>query len=203
VIFSQSKQKNSEIKTVIMIMLNLLRMASFLFLSAIIPLFLILFLSGYITNRDVNNFCKYLYKTFNFWHEIYSKILKFLSRKTRFVSRFLKSKFLILQQISCDVLLKFNGKNVNESDNRIKLDNKNENKMKSKTNNVLYNGDEVAEDENVLTDALQSSSRKNEEESECSLAGLTIDNVRTHIILFDTFKLIFLVIFPIYYYFLF
>jgi hypothetical protein len=100
-----------------------------------------------------------------------------------------------LQQISCDVLLKFNGKNVNESDNRIKLDNKNENKMKSKTNNVLYNGDDVAEDENVLTDALQSSSRKNEEESECSLAGLTIDNVRTHIILFDTFKLFIIIFF--------
>lgn len=164
-------------------MFNLLRLVSFLFLSAIIPLFLILFLSGYIIKRDVSNYCKYLYKIFNICHKNYSKISKFLSRKTRFVLRFLKSKFLILQQILCDVLLKFNGKNENENDNRIKLDNKNENEMKMKTNDVLYNGDDVVEDENVLTYALQSSSRTNEEESECSLAGFTIDNVRTHSLL--------------------
>lgn len=180
-------------------MLNLLRMASFLFLSAIIPLFLILFLSGYITNRDVNNYCKYLYKIVSFFHKNYSKILKFLSRKMRFVVRFLQSKFLILQQILCDVLLKYNNENENENDDRIKLDNKNENKIKIKINNVLHDGDDVGEDENVLTYALQSSSRTNEEESECSLAGLTIDNVRTHIILIDFFKLIFFIIFPTYY----
>jgi hypothetical protein len=156
-------------------MLNLLRIASFLFLSAIFPLFLILFLSGHITNRDICKYCKSVFEIFNFCHKIFSQILKFLSRKTRFVLRFSKSKFLILQQILCDVLLQFNDKNESGDDNRIKLDNKNENK-------ILYNCDDVSEDENVLTYALQSSSRTNKEESEGSLAGLTIDNVRTHII---------------------
>ena len=177
-------------------MLTLLRMASFLFLSAIFPLFLILFLSGLITNRDVDNFCKYLYKIFNFYHKIYSKILKLFIRKTRFFFRFLKSKFIILQKIICVVVKKFNRKNENEQDNRIKLDNKNENNMKIRTNNVLYDDDDVAKDENVLTYALQASSRTNEmEESEYSLAGLTIDNVRTHINLFYVFKLVFFMIF--------
>ena len=175
-------------------MLTILRMASFLFLSAIFPLFLILFLSGLITNRDVDNFCKYLCKIFNFCHKIYPKILKFFIRKTRFVFRFLKSKFIILQKILCVVRMKFNGKKENEQDNRIKLDNKNENNMKIRTNNVFYDDDDVAEDENVLTYALQASSRTKEiEESECSLAGLTIDDVRTHINLSYIFKLVFFI----------
>ena len=166
---------------------NIMRFASFLFLSALFPLFLTLFLTGYISIKDIKVVCEYVFKISSYYHRILSQILRFISRKTKFVFRFLYSKLLLvcrkvyeILSIKCDEIEE-------RKDNRLRMKSIVEIDTKIKIGMNLYNvvnNNDVANDENNSTYALEEHSRANYmEEMECSLAGLTINDVRMQSIL--------------------
>ena len=157
-----------------------MRFASFLFLSALFPVFLVSFLTGYISEKDINIVCKYLFKISSYYRRLLSQILRYMYRKTKFVLRFLYSKILLVYKKVCEILLIRCDEIEERKDNRMRMKNtvENDTKMKMKLDNVV-NDDDVANDENNSTYALQEPFRTVDmEESECSLAGLTIDDVR-------------------------
>ena len=166
---------------------DIMRFASFLFLSALFPLFLILFLTGYISVKDIKVVCKYVFKILSYYRRILSQILIYMYRKTKIVVRFLYSNFLLVYRKVCEILSRKCNEIEEKKDNRMRMKNTVEidakMKMGMNLNNVVNNND-VVDDENNLTYALEEHSRTNDlEESECSLAGLTIDDVRMQEIL--------------------